>query len=174
MSTITVAEVKLRLRKVSDSDDGKIQDMIDAAEAEYSEWVGPVTGTVTEKYDGGGSKIVLRSPRVASITSAEYDDGTVIDVADLDLDAASGILHWGYSTAGSFTSGARNVTIEYEVAALPAHHREAIIADVAGYFAATQRTGDPRNDANGYADGFYTTPTNLFPRIRALAVPGIA
>lgn len=173
MSTVTLAEVKTALDKTLTVDDSEIQRMIDAAEAEYAEWVGPVEGTVTEKFNGGRTRLILRSRLVTEITEAAYSDGTEIDVADLDLDTATGIVHWGYDTAGLFTSGTRNVSITYTVADLPLNHREAIVADVAGYFAATQR-GPVGPDDDGYASAYAATPTVLFPRIRALAGPSIA
>ena len=179
MSVIGVDEVKARLNQTVGVNDGEIEDMIDAAEDEYAELIGPLTGTVTERHHGGRTSIILRNPSATEVTAAVYDDGTVIDVADLDLDPATGIVHWGYNTAGSFTYGSRNVTITYTVS-LPANHRETIIADVAGYFAATQRGGSsgPRLPGEGYGEAYDSpgTPLTLFPRINALAgrMPSIA
>lgn len=176
MSTILLADVKARLNKALNVDDDEIQDMIDAAEAEYVEWVGPITGSVTETVDGGRASIVLAYPNVSAITTAAYTDGTTIDTDDLVLDTRTGIVHWGYNTAGWFTWGTRNVELTYTVGALPANHREAIIADVAGYFATTQRGGTaaafPGEDS--FEQVASVTPLVLFPRIRALAVPSIA
>jgi hypothetical protein len=64
------------------------------------------------------------------------------------------------------------VSITYAAPALPANHREVIIADVAGYFAATQRGGAGRPSFTGeagYEEAYASTPQVLFPRIRALA-----
>lgn len=171
-NVVSVAEVKDRLDKTLTVDDSEIEDMLDAAIAEYETYVGPVSGTVTEKHHGGGTSLVLGNVSAASLVSATYSDGTVIDTADLDLDSSTGILYWGYGTAGVFTSGARNVTVVYSVGALPANHREAIAADVAGYFAATQREGIPGDE--GYSDSWRVNPLVLFPRIRALAPPSVA
>jgi len=172
-AVVTVAEVKLRLDKTLTVDDDEIETMITAALAEYTEWVGPVSGTVVEKIDGGRSGLILGNISASTLVSAVYSDGTVIDVDDLDLDTATGIVHWGYDTAGYFTSGRRNVTITYTVAAVPANHREAIIADVAGYFAATQR-GPALPGDEGLEAGWAANPLVLFPRIRALGGTGIA
>lgn len=178
MTEVSPDEVKLRLGKTTSDDDGEIEDMIAAAEAEYAELIGPI-GSTTAKFHGGGASIILPAG-VTAVTAAAYDDGTTIDLDDLDLDTRTGILHWGYNTAGVFTTGMRNVTLTYTVA-LPANHREAIIADVAGYFAATQRGGGtvtPRFPGEGYAEAYEApgTPLTLFPRIRALAarMPSIA
>jgi hypothetical protein len=170
VSEVTVAEVLLRLNKTLTVDNDEIQSMIDAAEAEYAEWVAPI-GTVTETLNGGADRLVLRAPNVTAITEAAYSDGTTIDVGDLTVD--NGIVYWGYGTAGYFTWGTRNVTVTYTVGELPANHRETIIADVAGYFEATQR-GPLGPDDTGYSNAYTSTPTVLFPRIRALAPPRIA
>lgn len=178
MSTVTLATVKLRANKTLTADDAEIQAMIDAAEAEYTEFVGPLTGPVTEIHDGGGTAIVLRSPRAAAITAASYTDGSTLTYTDLDLDATTGIVYWKVNTAGSFVSGRRNVSITYTVAAPAANHLEAIAADVAGYFQVTQHSdGAGQADfpgAGGYEQAYTGQPSVLFPRIRALAVPSVA
>lgn len=170
---VSVDDVKLRLNKTLTVDDTEIEDMIAAAIAEYEDYVGPTTGSVTEKYDGGRSAIVLRSPHVASITTVTYDNGTAIDTADLDLDTDTGILHWAYGSAGWFTDGCRNVTITYLVSEVPENHRETIIADVVSYFSGTQR-GESFLPGEGpeVSPGFI--PSTLFPRIRALSSGGLA
>lgn len=169
MSTVLLAEVKLRLNKTVTADDAEIQAFIDAAEAEYTEWIGPLTGTVTETFDGGGSTLVLRQP-VSAITAAAYDSGATLTYTDLNV--SNGIVRWGYGTTGRFTSGTR-VSITYTVPSLPANHREAIIADVAGYFETTQRGGGSLRPAfpgeGDYEAAYASTPQVLFPRIRALA-----
>lgn len=176
MSLIDPTEVRAVLNKTLTVDDAEIQDRIDEAEAEYAEFVGPLSGEVTETVDGGRASIVLASRHVAAITAAAYADGTTIDVDDLVLDTRTGIVHWGYGTAGWFTWGTRNVTLTYTVASLPANHRSAIIHDVAGLFAVTQRggTGAAFPGEDTFEDVAATSPLVLFPRIRALAVPSIA
>lgn len=165
-----LADLRERLNKTTTADDVELGQMIDAAVAEYVELIGPLTGTVVEKASGGQTSIILSDPRATALTSVVYTDGTVVDVADLDLDTATGILHWGYNTAGSFTYGSRNVVVTYTVS-LPDNHREAIIADVAGYFAATQRGAVTGALPTGYEASYEdrSTPLVLFPRIRALA-----
>jgi hypothetical protein len=171
----TLAELKLRLGKTLTVDDAELRSMLDAAVAEYEEWIGPV-GTKTLRYDGGGTRLIL-PVNASAVTAVAYTDGTAVDAADLDFDSSSGLLHWGYGTVGAFTSGSRNVLVTFTVT-LPANHREAILADVAGYFAATQRGGGagPSFSSEGYELPYQTTPQTLFPRIRALAAsyPSIA
>lgn len=174
MSTIGVSEVKARLNKTLTVDDAELQDMLDAAEAEYQEWVGPI-GTKTLRYDGGRATLIL--PVGATVTAVAYDDGTAIDMADLYHATDTGLLHWGYNTVGYFTAGARNVLVTFTVT-LPANHREAILADVAAYFSVSQRGGvggRPDFDATGDEPAAFS-PVTLFPRIRDLAAryPSIA
>jgi hypothetical protein len=173
-NVVSVADVKRRLDKTLTVDDAEIEEMIDAAIAEYEQWVGPVSGTVTETHHGGGTSLILRNSNPATIVTAVYSDGTTIDTGDLDLDTGTGILYWGYGTAGYFNAGARNVTVTYTVGDLPANHRETIAADVAGYFAATQQGPNGPDDDLGYAAPWRSSPTVMFPRIRALAAPAIA
>lgn len=168
---VTVDMIKLRLDKTLTVDDAEIEDMLDAALVEYGEYVGPVAGVVTETHNGGAMSLVLRHPHVSEITTAVYSDGTTIDVDDLDLDTTTGIVHWAYNTSGVFTRGIRNVRLTYTVGPVPANHRETIAADVAGYFAATQRAGLP---GEGYEAAQVAAPMVMFPRIRQLAAPSIA
>lgn len=183
MSTVLLATVLKRLNKSADSN-GEIQDMINKAEAEYAEWVlglpgqTPIASTsVTQKFNGGGNRIILAAPHVTAITAASYSDGSTLTYTDLDLDTLTGLVGWKYNTAGYFTSGIRNVSITYTLGALPANHEETIIADVCGYYAATQRAGSSRPafaGEAGYEDVFQTNPLVLFPRIRALAAAVVA
>lgn len=172
MSVIDVQLVLDRLNKTSDLD-GEVQDMLDAAEAEYAEFVGPLSGTVTETLSGGGTSLILSHRNVASVDEIAYTDGTSIDPDDLDLQAGTGILYWRYGTAGYYTAGTRNITVTYTVGNLPANHREVVIADVAGYFESTQRsTGAGQADfpgEGGFEGAYIGTPQVLFPRIRQLA-----
>jgi hypothetical protein len=181
--TVTATEVKSRLKKSSVTDDTKIEAMIDAAEAEYAEYVlglpgqTPIASTsVTQKFNGGGDRLVLAAPHVTAITAASYTDGSTLTYTDLDLDTSAGIVGWNYNTVGIFTAGTRNVSLTYTLGPLPTNHREAIIADVAGYYVATQRGGDIRADfpGDGYAETFNAAPMTLFPRIRALAPLSVA
>lgn len=172
---VTRAEIRARLNTSLTVDDTEIAQMLDAALAEYAEWVGPLPGTVIEKHDGGNARIVLRSADASTITAAAYSDGTAITLADLDLDTATGIVHWAYGTVGYFTAGTRNVTITYTVGSLPDHHKEAIRADVAGYFEHGQRgAASSVVDDNPYGQAITTAPLTLFPRIRALGHGGFA
>lgn len=167
-SPISIDVVKDRLRKTLSItvDDDKIEEMLEAAEAEYTEWIGPLTGTVTETFDGGGTTIVLRQA-VSAVTAASYSSGQAL--AFTDLIVANGIVRWKYGTVGRFTPGAR-VSITYAVPAVPANHVETIIADVAGYFEATQRGATaPGLPGEGYEEAYIGHPLEPFPRIRALA-----
>lgn len=169
-SEISIDEIKSRLRLTVDTHDDKLQEMLDAALAAYTRYVAPLPGSVTETFDGGTTALVLRSQDASAVTAASYDNGTEITTSDLLVE--NGIVRWGYGTDGRFTYG--RVSITYTVGALDADHREAIIADTAGYFAATQRAGTAQTDENGYTTGFFSEPMTLFPRIMKLAPPAIA
>lgn len=173
MPVVTVADVRTALNKTLTVDDDEIQGIIDAALAEYAEYVGPLPGTVTETLSGGAATLVLRSAAATQVTSAAYSDGSSITPADLDLDATTGILGWKHGTVGRFQPGYRNVTVTYVAGDVPRNHKEAIVADVAGYFAATQR-GPESLPGDGYEAPWAAHPLVLFPRIRALAVSGVA
>lgn len=170
-NVISLDDVKNALNATLTVDDSEIERMLDAAIAEYEEYVGPIAGPLTETYSGG-ERIVLNAPNVTAVTAVEYTDGTTVDVTDLDLDTRIGVLGWKPGTSGGFTWGVRNVIVTYTVGALPANHREAIIADVAGYFAGTQL--GPTGPDEGYGAEFRAAPLVLFPRIRSLAIPAIA
>lgn len=175
---ISLDDVRDQLNKTLTVDDGEIQRMINAALAEYAEYVGPLPGSETHVCDGGQISVVLPSQYATAVTAASYSDGTTIDTDDLTLDTRTGIVYWGYGTAGYFTCGRRNVSITYTVGDLPANHREVIIADVAGYFEASQRSNSSGAGAFPGEDfdeaPFRSMPMTLFPRIRALAPPRVA
>lgn len=175
---VSVDDVKARLNKsqLKHLDDDKIRDQIDAAIDAYREWVlnnAPITGQYSEVLDGGGTSLRLSVPTVASLVSLTYADGTVVNTTDVTLDTTTGQVFWNYGTAGRFAGGSRYVTVTYMVGALPAHHREAIVADVAGWFSATSRGPDPLAE-EGLAASWNMNPLVSFPRIRALAGPAVA
>lgn len=172
MSVLAVADVKLRLNKTTNVDDVELQDMLDAAEAEYSRLVSPI-GTQTFRY-AGTQPIIL--PRNATVTAVAYSDGAAIPLADLYHNKNSGLLDWDYHRTSTSTHMVWNGWLQHIdvtfTTTLPAQDREAILADVAGYFAATQRGNSAGAlPGTGYEAGFEdrSTPITLFPRIKALA-----
>lgn len=161
---VTLDHVKAALNKTNSNDDEELQRILDAALAEYEEFVGPLPGPATQSSATGGV-IVLRSSRAASVQSvtSTYGAAQTFTLAD------GGVLSTGYGP----------VVISYTVGPLPLNHVQTIIADVAGLFAATQRGGGataPRFPGEGYAEPLSQPgrPVVLFPRIRALAPMGIA
>lgn len=123
MSVVPLADLKTHLDITDNTDDAELQDKLDAAEAHLARLVGPLESeTVTDEiHSGGRASLLLRRYPVVSFTSAEYADGTAITVGDLDVDPESGIVRWGYNTAGWFIAGTRNVKVTYEAgrSALP-------------------------------------------------------
>lgn len=171
MALPTLADVKARLNKTTTADDAELQSMLDAALAEYSARVAPLT-TSTYRYDSGREVIL---PRGATVTAVAYTDGTAVPLADLHHNPNSGVLRFHLYRTSTETEmwwgGAPAVDVTFTTT-LPAHHREAILADVAGLFAATQRGNSPGAlPGSGYESALEdrTTPVTLFPRIKALA-----
>lgn len=182
MSTVTVAEVEKALDKTValTADDAEIQRLIDEAEAEYAEWVlglpgqSPIASTsVTDRYSGGGDSLYLPA-HTSAVTAVTYTDGTTIDVNDLSLNTRTGLLSWDYGTVGYFTRGIRNLSITFTLGPLPANHKGAIIADVAGYFAANHRGALGLLTPDGEPANVPFVPGVLYPRVRALAPPSVA
>lgn len=172
MSVIPVAEVKTRLNKTTTADDVELQAMLDAAEAEYARLVAPLT-TQTFRYDG--SKTIIL-PRNVTVTAVKYPDGTAVPLTELYHNPNSGVLDWApYRTSTStymVWNGALNVIDVTFTTSLPVQDREAILSDVAGLFASTQRGNSAGAlPGQGYEAGLEerTTPVTLFPRIKALA-----
>ena len=166
MSVISPADVRPRLNKTVATDDDEIQEMIDAAEAEFEELIGPLAVTpYTEQHAG---PVALLQRPVAAVQSVVDLYGTAVLPSEYSLNAAAGILTIG--RAGSFTV---TYTVGYDV--LPANYREVIIADVAGYFSRTQRGGSANRPAfpgDEFAEspaGFGSGPVSMWPRIAALA-----
>lgn len=159
---LDVVSVKTRLNKTTTADDAELQSMLDAAVSYYAQAVGPTAGR-TLKFDG--APVLILPVNATAVTGITYDDGSTVAVADVDLDPDSGLLRY------PFRRGTRNVSVSFTVT-VPPHHEEAILADVAGLFSATQRGNSAGAlPTTGYESGFEdrTTPVTLFPRIRALA-----
>jgi hypothetical protein len=149
-------EVKAHLNEESDEHDDELQGMLDAACDLVAAHVGPLdTETVTDEvHPGGRSSLVLHRYPVVEVTAASYWDGTAIDVADLEVDGSTGIVSWGYNTAGWFSYGARNVRVTYTVgrATLPAPVRLAILEVARDLWSGTQSGGGGRSFGQDFAD----------------------
>lgn len=113
----TLADLKAHANITTSTHDTELQQMLDAAVALVARHVGPLDSeTVTdEALSGGSSQLVLSRYPVLAITSAFYSDGTAITADDLEVDTASGVVSWGYGTAGRFSAGTRNVRVTYTV-----------------------------------------------------------
>lgn len=178
MSAVPLADLKTHLDITTSGHDAELQNMLDAAETHLAHYVGPLgTETVTDEIHSGGlSRLMLNRMPVASITSAEYTDGTEITLEDLDLDAGSGIVYWGYNTAGLFTAGTRNVKVTYEVgrASLPDDLRLAVLILAADMWT-TQRGNTPPALSFSTDDGTQAFNPNGFPllppRVEQLIAP---
>lgn len=166
MSAVVPADVRPRLNKTSTVDDNEIQDMIDAAEAEFIELIGPldVTSYTDQK---AGPVAILKFPIVAVSSVTNYYGTPLIASTDYAINAPAGVLtlpRYGGPFTVVYTAG---------YAILPANYREVIVADVAGYFASTQRGGGTvRPSFPGEVADIEpgtTFPISPWPRIAVLA-----
>lgn len=140
----TLADLKAHLGRTVSTDDAELQGFLNAAVRRVEKRVGRLDAyTVTDEvHDGGRANLILNHYPVLEVTAASYWDGTTITVADLEV-SESGIVEWGYNTAGSFTSGRRNVRITYTVgrATLDPLLREAILEFARDSWDASQTGG---------------------------------
>jgi len=161
--------LKRALDMTSTSADPELLELLDAAQAEYVQHVGPLPGSQVVTLSGASSPYVL--PRGTTAVTATYANGTAISGTSFDLDAQSGLLY-----ADGIAYGRRNVRFTVTVGALPENHAATIVEDCAEYWQRTQRAvGGARPSFGG--DGFEADPGRplvQFPRIRALAGPLIA
>ena len=165
MAVLTPGDVRPRLNKTSTVDDTEISDLIDSAEAEFTELVGPLVPTVfTERHRG--PLIILRRRPVVGVRLVAGPGDAALPWA---IDEEVGLLTVG--AAGHCT-----VTYEAGYLELPGNIRELIIADVAGYFARTQRGGGFPGDQ--FAEPVpASSPVTMWPRIANYArrhSPGLA
>jgi len=101
----TLTDLKAELNITSSNDDLELDDTLDRAIAILSKRVGPLSPTiVTDEIHTGPGPIVLNKTPVQSITVAT---SSAVAVADLDLDAESGVLY------GSFGAAPRGVKVTY-------------------------------------------------------------
>jgi hypothetical protein len=165
VSVVLPADVRPRLNKTSTVDDAEIQEMIDDAEAEFVDLVGPLASTPFSEKHRGSTLILDRRP-VISVQSVTDSVGTVVPVGDYELSARAGLLT--VARPGTYT-----VAYTAGYAVLPGNVREVIVADVAGYFARTQRGG---GSFRGSFPGdelaepvVESSPVSMWPRIAAFA-----
>lgn len=168
---VSLADVKEHLRITSDDLDAQLQKFIDRATTAMSHYVGPlVPTTVTRVLDGGEVSLILPDFPVLSLTSVGYADGSMIDLDDLDLDLSTGIVHWGYGTAGRFTGGSRYVTATYTAGwqPVPEDLQQAVL-ELVRHLWETQRGNKPGRASGDetQSGSFGTWP----PRVQELIAP---
>jgi hypothetical protein len=160
MALPTLADVKARLNETGTGSDAEIQSMLDAALSYYRRYVGALDPVpVTETHSG--PRAILRKYPVVAVTSVTDASGTAITGFTLNADA--GLLD--FPSGGTFT-----VAYTAGFVDVPADIREAIVLDVAGLYASSQRGGGGRQfgaypDAGDGPTGF---PVTLYPRIDML------
>lgn len=177
--SVDLREVKqhLQMNLLTVTNDDELLRFVLAAEKAIGHRTGPLAPvSVTEKHDGGRTLIILHNPRAVSLTGVTYTDGRTTTLSDFDLDTDTGILYWGYGTAGAFTSGCRNVIVQYRAgfSPLPEDLRQAV-KELVRHLWKTQRGADTgarpgftdTQDAEPVAGSFSSWP----PRVQELVAP---
>lgn len=75
------------------SDDNELNPFIDAAEAMIAELVGPLEPTTLTAFVLGGATMVLPTAPILSVTSAEIEGYSTIDLDACLIDLRAGIIH---------------------------------------------------------------------------------
>lgn len=110
MALLTLAEAKAQLDIDGTSEDAELQVYVDALTAAIERHVGPVeTREFAETIEGRGASLCLSNiPAVALVSVVPaVETGDALDVADLVLDGATGIVRY---RGGSFTGTLWRVT----------------------------------------------------------------
>ncbi|MEU8316700.1 MULTISPECIES: head-tail connector protein [Actinomycetes] len=95
MALLTLAEAKAQLDIVTTTDDAELQAYIDALDSVIERYTGPVlTRTTTDRIEGSGRMLCLRSTPVVALTSVTrlVPSGPALDVGSLLLDPSTGLV----------------------------------------------------------------------------------
>lgn len=118
MSVLSLASARRHLNLAATTNDGELQEHIDAAETAIAEKCGPLTSqTVTERVRGGGLGLVLRQTPVVSLTSVTPVGGSAYAADSLDVDKSAGVIEWG--NGQRFQSGRYDVVYQAGRADVP-------------------------------------------------------
>lgn len=96
MSVVLLADVKAYGNFQADVDNQALQATIDAAEAIVANYVGPLASTtVTQRFYNVALSAVLSlsTTPVISVTSVTGTDGSVVPLANLDIDLSTGTIY---------------------------------------------------------------------------------
>lgn len=172
---LDVSEAKLFLGITNDTDDSKLVDFVDAAEAVAEFYVGDVTGgTYTEVHDGGDRSIYTRHTPVVAVTSlTEYVGSITYTLTNQPL--GHSVDAWGYTIddaqagrivrrsasgmAWRFAPGVGNVTVTYTtgMAEVPVQVTMAV-EFIVRHLWTSQRGPQPRPVLAGPDDGTSMVP----------------
>lgn len=95
MSALALADAKTHLNITSNTSDGELQAMIDAAEAILANSVGPLTVQPASKVRvAGGNQLVVPVAPIATLTSVASSDGVAVDTTLLSVDKSAGIIYY--------------------------------------------------------------------------------
>lgn len=170
MSVVTLDAVRPHLNITGFDYDAELQPTIDAAEAVLAQHVGPLASAVvtTSRVKGGREYLVLPVSPVVSLTSVTPVGGTALNLADLTLDGAAGMVtnalggRFGYTTYDVVYTAGR--------ATLPADLTLAV-KELTRHLWESQRNPAPRP---GFTDDLISSPAAgyLLPyRVQELIAP---
>lgn len=169
MSVLTVDDAKAHLNITAEGNTGKLQGMIDAAEAAIARRVGPLEPTTVTVTTSGSAALNLPVYPILSLTSVTGDGGTVIPLAGLTVDSQSGVI----TGSAGFGSGAYVVTYTAGRETCPADLLMAV-KEMVRHLWETQRgpTGRPGSNRSESTSNTIPGAAYIYPfRVEQLIAP---
>lgn len=178
MSALELEDAKTYLRITGNTSDAELQATIDAAEAAIAARIGGLaTSETTARIGGGSFVLVLPVMPVADVTSVISSLGTVIDLDDLNIDTASGLIT--FNSGAAFNEATYDVVYDAGRETVPADLMLAI-KELVRHLWATQRgagvpTGSPNSEAlsNTIPGSAWTFPFRVEQLLAPHVTPGI-
>lgn len=177
MSAIHLSEFKEHLNITGATNDGELQEILDAAEGWVRQFIGVElgAGSRTFRVRSNTGALVLSADDLAGITSVTDGEGVAVAVDDYDADLDAGIVYVPRRYRGTWT-----VVATFDMA-IPADVRLATLI-IGAHLWETQRGAapspiamqDPVGDAQGYAGMGYAIPNRARALLEPHARPAIA
>lgn len=178
MSVLLLGDAKAHLNITQTTNDGEIQQVIDAAEAAISARIGPLAATaVTRRVPGRVWSLLLPTAPVVSLTSVKTSDGVAVDTALLRFEQDAGTVQ--YLSGALFSAVAYDVSYKHGYSTVPADLLFAIKEQVRHMWT-TQR--GPNAAANrgsgqqgeGQQGAGFMMPNRVLELLQPYRVPGVA
>lgn len=177
MAALNITEAKAYLNITTSASDAVLTGIIAAAEAAIGNKVGPLQPVTRTVRAAGGSTLILPSP-IGDITAISDAGGSAVDVADLYVDQAAGVI---YPTQGGYLgSGWYDVTYEHGHDPCPADLLLAV-KELVRHLWTTQRgpsrrpgSTDSEATANTIPGAAYLLPFRVSELIAPYLQPGVA